>query len=71
MPILYHTSNSISKKVVVEILGEDYDGVTVQDFYPSYDKKAGLKQKCWAHLLRDARDLAEKEKRTQTNIQIC
>jgi hypothetical protein len=44
--------------VVVEVLGEDYDGVTVQDFYPSYDRAPGIKQKDWAHLLRDARELA-------------
>lgn len=59
---LYHTSKSRSKNVVMEILGNDYDGVTVQDFYPSYDKAPGLKQKCWSHLIRDARDLAEKKK---------
>jgi len=53
--MLYHTCNIRSKKVVVEILGEDYDGVTV-------DNADGLKQKCWAHLLRDAKNLAEKEK---------
>ncbi len=60
--VLYHTSKSRSKKVVVEILGEDYDGVTVQDFYPSYDQAPGLKQKCWSHFIVDARDLAEKKK---------
>ncbi|MDJ1421069.1 MAG: IS66 family transposase [Candidatus Methanoperedens sp.] len=59
---LYHTSKSRSKNVVIEILGDDYDGVTVQDFYPSYDKAPGLKQKCWSHLIRDTRDLAEKKK---------
>jgi len=59
--VLYHTSKSRSKKVVIEILGEDYDGVTVQDFYPSYDGAPGRKQKCWAHLIRAARDLAEKK----------
>lgn len=59
--VLHHTSTSRSKKVVIEVLGEDYGGVTVQDFYPSYDKAPGKKQKCWAHLLRDARELAEKK----------
>jgi len=59
--VLYHTSKSRSKKVVVEILGEDYDGVTVQDFYPSFDGAPGRKQKCWSHLIRAARDLAEKK----------
>jgi transposase len=60
--VLYHTSKNRGKKVVVEVLGEDYDGVTVQDFYPSYDGAPGVKQKDWAHLLRDARDLVEKRK---------
>ncbi len=60
--MLYYTSKSRSKKVVVEILGDNYEGVTVQDFYPSYDQAPGLKQKCWSHLIRDARDLAEKKK---------
>ncbi len=60
--VLYYSSKSRSKKVVVEILGNDYDGVTVQDFYPSYDKAPGMKQKCWSHLIRDSRDLAEKKK---------
>ena len=59
---LYYTSKNRSKKVVVEILGEEYDKVTVQDFYPSYDGAPGSKQKCWSHLIRDARDLAEKKK---------
>lgn len=59
--VFYHTSRSRSKKVVIEVLGEDYCGTTVQDFYPSYDKAPGKKQKCWAHLLRDARELAGKK----------
>jgi transposase len=59
--VLYHTSRGRGKKVVVEILGEDYDGVTVQDFYPSFDGAPGRKQKCWSHLIRTARDLAEKK----------
>lgn len=59
--VLYHTAKGRSKKVVVEILGEDYAGVTVQDFYPSFDGAPGRKQKCWSHLIRTARDLAEKK----------
>jgi transposase len=60
--VLYYTSKSRSKKVVVEILGEDYDGVTVQDFYPSYDKAPGMKQKCWSHLIGDAKEIVERKK---------
>jgi regulator of replication initiation timing len=60
--MLYYTSKSRSKKVVIEILGDGYDGVTVQDFYPSYDKAPGMKQKCWSHLITDAKDMTEKKK---------
>jgi len=35
--------------------------VTGQDFYPSFDCAPGRKQKCWAHLLNDARELVEKK----------
>ncbi len=61
--VLYHTSRNRGKKVVIEILGEDYDGATVQDFYPSFDGAPGTKQKCWSHLIKDARELAEKKKK--------
>lgn len=60
--VLYNTSKSRSKTVLMEILGKDYYKVTVQDFYPFCDGAPGLKQKCWSHLIRDARDLAEKKK---------
>lgn len=42
------------------ILGRDFGGVLVVDFYAAYDHFPGLKQRCWAHLLRDIRDLVEK-----------
>lgn len=43
--MLYYSSKTRSKKVVVKILGEEYNGVTVQDFYPSYDQAPGLKHR--------------------------
>ena len=46
--VLYLTSKNRGKKVVIKVLGEDYDGVTGQDFYPSFDCAPGRKQKCWA-----------------------
>lgn len=39
------------------ILGPDFSGVLVSDFYAAYDHFLGLKQRCWAHLLRDIADL--------------
>ena len=59
--VLYLTSKNRGKKVVIKVLGEDYDGVTGQDFFPSFDCAPGRKQKCWAHLLNDARELVEKK----------
>jgi transposase len=39
------------------LLGPDYEGVIVSDFYAAYDRYEGLHQRCWVHLLRDIRDL--------------
>jgi hypothetical protein len=47
------------KEVVDEVLGAAFAGVIVCDFYASYDHYPGLKQRCWAHLLRDIHDLTE------------
>jgi hypothetical protein len=39
------------------LLGTDFSGILIVDFYAAYDHFSGDKQRCWAHLLRDARDL--------------
>jgi hypothetical protein len=41
-----------------EVLGEDFGGVVTCDFYAGYNK-VGVLQRCWFHLLKDARELAE------------
>jgi hypothetical protein len=38
------------------LLGVDYPGVVITDFYAAYDH-FGLHQRCWAHLIRELRDL--------------
>ncbi len=43
--------------MVEAVLGEEYAGVLVIDFYVGYQHYPGVKQKCWAHLLRDVYDL--------------
>ena len=43
--------------VVDEVLGEEFAGVLVSDFYAAYHHYDGPKQRCWAHLLRDIHDL--------------
>ena len=40
-------------KVVDEVLDESFEGILVSDFYVAYHHYPGLKQRCWAHLLRD------------------
>jgi transposase len=60
--VLYLTRRNRGKNVVIEVLGEDYDGVSTQDFYPSFDGAPGRKQKCWSHLLVAARKLVEQKK---------
>jgi transposase len=64
---LYLTRRNRGKKVVVEVLGEDFTGVSTQDFYPSFDGAPGRKQKCWAHLLVAARKLVEQKKPPPTS----
>ena len=50
---------SRGSKVVVEMLGENYQGVLVTDFYAAYNVHMGLHQRCWVHFLRDLRKLKE------------
>lgn len=40
-----------------DLLGKDFAGTLVTDFYGVYDHFPGEKQRCWAHLWRDVKDL--------------
>jgi transposase len=53
----YFIRGGRNKEMVDGALGEEFAGVLVCDFYASYDHYPGLKQRCWAHLLRDIHDL--------------
>ena len=61
----YFVRRGRGKVVVDEVLGESdgqggdplFSGVLVSDFYVAYSHYAGIKQRCWAHLLRDVDDL--------------
>jgi transposase len=55
---LYTFNRSRSGPVARELLG-GFGGVLSTDFYAVYDQYAGPKQRCWAHLLRDAHALGE------------
>jgi transposase len=43
--------------VVEEVLGEEFDGILISDFYGGYNIYAGFHQRCWVHLLRDMHKL--------------
>ena len=59
----YFLRRGRGKAVVDEVLGESagqddgFSGVLVSDFYAAYSHYAGLKQRCWVHLLRDIDEL--------------
>jgi transposase len=55
----YFTRGGRNKEMVDAALGTTFAGVLVCDFYASYDHYPGLKQRCWAHLLRDIHELKE------------
>jgi len=42
-----------------EVLGTEFAGVVVSDFYAGYNKLEGVHQRCWVHLLRDLKEVAE------------
>ena len=51
---------SRGSKVLKEIFGEFFNGILNSDCFSAYAKfKAKEYQKCWAHILRDAKDLAK------------
>ncbi len=51
---------SRGSKILEEVFGEFLDGVMSSDCFSAYGKfKAREYQKCWAHILRDAKDLAK------------
>lgn len=53
----YFTHGNRSKAMVDLVLGSDFSGVLVTDFYASYDHYLGPHQRCWVHLLRDIHEL--------------
>jgi len=63
---VYTIQQSRAHEVVVKILGREFDGVLVSDCFTAYDAKAldgWLKQKCFAHLLREFANLETEKTR--------
>lgn len=61
----YHIAKSRGQKVVEDLLGKRYSGTLISDFYGAYHALKSVKQKCWTHLLREIRELREKEPKHQ------
>jgi hypothetical protein len=59
----FHIDESRGSKVVIDHLGEYYNGIIISDFWSAYLSlvEAFGKQKCLVHLLRDIRDLFKDE----------
>jgi transposase len=55
---VYVNEPTRGKQVAREVLGDDFGGVLVTDFYAVYTSRSGRHQYCWAHLLREAREVA-------------
>lgn len=59
--VFFHISNSRASQVLLDILGRDYGGVIVCDYYSANKKfirlSNALVQYCWAHLVRDIKFL--------------
>lgn len=65
--ILYRKTRSHT--VVDEMVGKNFAGVLVTDFYTAYNAYHGFHQRCWVHYLRDIKKLKEehpKDKQLRT-----
>lgn len=56
---LYLIRKSRGKGVIEEVLGKSYNGIIGCDGWTSYSSYTENMQRCWAHLLREAKYLAE------------
>lgn len=57
--ILFMIRKSRGQKPIIEALGKKFRGLLGCDGWQSYTKIAGFIQRCWAHLLREAKWYAE------------
>ena len=57
--VLFAIRKRRSKEILEELLGENYEGIISCDGWSTYSKYSNNLQRCWAHILREARYLAE------------
>jgi transposase len=56
----YRIQKSRGSKLPHSLLGITFQGILITDFYSSYNAIRCRKQKCWAHIIRELRDLHDK-----------
>jgi transposase len=56
---LYAVRESRGSDVPEEVLGEDFDGTIICDGWTAYPAFSSNLQRCWAHILREAEDVAD------------
>jgi len=57
---IFTITKTRSKKTIKEILGENYSGIIICDGWSAYSNYTQNIQRCWAHILREAKYLNEK-----------
>jgi len=63
---LFKIDKRRSSNVCKEVLGEDFDGVLISDFFSAYHTKLPYKkQKCLVHLLRDTHNISQNSEETR------
>jgi transposase len=55
----YQYRRTRAATVVADVIGEEFEGVLVSDFYAGYNIHEGYHQRCWVHLLRDIHELKQ------------
>jgi hypothetical protein len=65
----YHQSRA--GVVVEDLLGDQFSGVLVSDFYSAYNIYPGRHQRCWVHLLRDLAELREAHANNVETVAWC
>jgi transposase len=57
---IFTITKTRSKKTINKILGENYSGTIICDGWSAYSKYTTNTQRCWAHILREAKYLTQK-----------
>ena len=57
--VIYLAGKSRGNGNIDDLLGENFNGIRVNDGYPAYLNKPGIAQLCWAHSFRKIRELAK------------